>query len=127
MHFALIYKAPLMVMQKLDWVLDCDHVLFALVVNLVEHRGERRGLARTGRPGDQHQPSRLFAQALHDRWQSKAVKALDLPRNGPEHGAHCAPLLEQIAAESRQVLETKGKIELQIFLETVLLRVGQHA
>jgi len=38
-----------------------------------------------------------------------------------------AALLEQIAAETSQVLQAERKIEFEIFLEAVLLGIGEHA
>jgi hypothetical protein len=35
--------------------------------------------------------------------------------------------LKQVAAEARQIFQTKRKIELQIFFKAVLLRIRQHA
>ena len=59
--------------------------------------------------------------------QAQRVETLDLPWNGPEHRAHRAALIEHVAAEARQVLQAERKVQLQIFFEAVLLRVGQHA
>jgi hypothetical protein len=54
MDLALVDQALLVIVKKLDWVFDRDHMLVALVVDLVEHRGERGGLARTCRTSDEH-------------------------------------------------------------------------
>jgi len=64
--FALIHEAFFVVVQEFNRVFDSDHVLFALGVNLVEHRRKRCGLARPGRSGDEHQPARLIAQSFDD-------------------------------------------------------------
>ncbi len=69
-HFALVDQALLVVVQELDRVFDGDHVLFALVVDLVEHGGERGGFARAGRAGDEHQTARLVAQTANDGGQA---------------------------------------------------------
>ena len=126
--FALIHQALLVVVEELDGVLDRDHVLFALGVDLVEHRGERRGLARTGRAGDQHQAARLVAQSSSPpRGKPSASKPL-ISHGIVRNTAPTAPRwLKQIAAETRQILQAEREVQLQIFLEPVLLRVGQHA
>jgi hypothetical protein len=64
--------------QVLDRVLDRDHVLVALAVDLVEHRGERRRLARAGRARDEHQAARLVADLRDHRRQAQLLEASDL-------------------------------------------------
>src|SRR5262249_7332439 len=49
------------------------------------------------------------------------------PGNGPEHCSDGAALIEDVAAEAGEVLQTEGKVELQVFLEAMLLRIGEHA
>ena len=49
--------------QDLDRVLDRDDVDLAVVVDVVDHAGEGRGLAGAGRAGDEHQAAGLHAPA----------------------------------------------------------------
>ena len=125
--FALIHQAPLVVVEEFDGVLDGDHVLVALAVDLVEHGGEGGGLTGAGWSSDENEPAGLVAKPLHDRGQAESVKSLDVPRNGAEHRADGATLVEAVSAEARQVLQTKRKVQLQVFFKAMLLRVGQHA
>jgi len=127
MNFALVDEALLVVVEKLDGVLDGDHVLFAFAVDLVQHGGERGRLARSRWSGDEHQPTRFVTQALHHQRQAKSVETLDFPGNGTEDRADSTPLIENVAAEARQVLQAKGKVQLQVFFKAVLLRIRQHA
>ena len=59
--------------------------------------------------------------------QAERVESLDFPGNRPKDGAHGAALMEDVAAETRQALQAERKVELQVFFEAMLLRVGQHA
>src|SRR5208283_1471516 len=93
----------------------------------VEHRGERGGLARTRRARDQDKPARLVAERPDDGGEAERVEALDLPRDGAEYGSYGAALLEDVASETGQVLQAERKVELEVFLEAMLLRVGEHA
>src|SRR5882724_3639392 len=77
MNFALIDEALLVVMKKLDRVLDGDHVLFAFAVDFVQHGSERGGLTGTRRAGDEHEPARLVAEPLDDQRQAQSIKAFD--------------------------------------------------
>ena len=72
-------------------------------------------------------PRGLSQSPLTTVGKPKRVEALDLPGNGTKNGADGAALIEHVAAKARQVLKSEGKVQLQVFLEAVLLRVGQHA
>src|SRR6266481_6634570 len=123
MNFALIDEALLVVMKKLDRVLDGDHVLFAFAVDFVQHGSERGGLTGTRRAGDEHEPARLVAEPLDDQRQAQSIKAFDFPGNRAEDRANRAALIEAIAAEARQVLQTKREVQLQVFLEAMFLGI----
>src|SRR5882762_7534239 len=104
MDFALIHEALFMIVQKFDRVFDRNHVLFALTVDLVEHGRKRGRFSRAGGTGDQHQATRFVAEGLHYDGQAEGVEALDLPGDGPENRSDSTTLLEQVAAEARQIL-----------------------
>ena len=53
-QLALVHRALLVVVQELDRVFDGEDVLGAGLVDQVDHRRQRRRLARAGRAGDQH-------------------------------------------------------------------------
>ncbi len=127
MHFALIHQAFLVVVQEFNGVLDRDHVLFALVIDLVEHGRQGGRFTGAGGAGDQHQTARFFAETLHHRRQAQRVKTFEFPRNGPKDGPYRAALIEKIASKTSQILQSEGKIQFQVFLEPMLLRVGQDA
>src|SRR6266705_6980659 len=107
MDFALIHKTLLVIVKKLHGVLDRDHVLFTLVIDFVEHGSQRGRFTGACRAGHKDESARLVAQSLHDERQSQSVKAFDFPWNRTEDRANGAPLIENVAAESGQVLQTK--------------------
>src|SRR6266403_1749284 len=125
--FALIHQAFLVIVKKLDGILDGDHVLFTFAVDLVKHGSERGGLAGARRAGHKDESTGLVAQSLHDQRQSKSVEAFDFPRNRTKDRAYSTALIENVAAKASQVFQAKGKIQLQVFFEAVLLRVRQNA
>src|SRR5260370_42314182 len=86
MDFALIPKALLVIVKKLDGVLDSDHVLFTLVIDFVEHGSERGGFTRTRWSSHEDKSAGLVAQAFHDERQSQSIEPFDFPGNGTEHG-----------------------------------------
>src|SRR5271156_2356151 len=101
-YFALVDQAFFVVVQEFDGVFDGDHVLFMLVIDFVEHGGERGGFAGAGGAGDEHQAARLVAEAANDVGQTERVESLDFPWNGTEHGSDGSALMEDVAAEARQ-------------------------
>src|SRR5260370_8101135 len=93
MDFTLIHKAFLVIVKKLNGVLDGDHVLFALVIDFVEHGSQRGRFTGTRWSGHEDEAAGLVAQSLYDQRQSHSVKALDLPRNPPHTSPHPPPFI----------------------------------
>ncbi len=59
--------------------------------------------------------------------KSQLVEGLDLERNQAEDGRGGAALVEGVGAEAGQALQTEGEVQLEIFFEAVLLRIGHDA
>ena len=55
------------------------------------------------------------------------MEGLDLKRNQTEDAGRSAALIENVGAETGQPLQAERKVELETFLEAVLLRIGHHA
>ena len=127
MQLALIHHAVLVHVHEFDRILDGEDVIVPFGVDLVDHRCQRGGLARASRSGHQHQAARLIAQLAHHGRKTKLVERLDLKRNKTKDGRSSAALIEGIGAEASQTLQAEREVELEIFLEAVLLRVGHHA
>ena len=113
--------------HELDRVLDGEDVLVPLGVDLVDHRRQRRRLAAAGRAGDEHQAARPLGQLADDRRQPELVEALDDLGNDAVDGGDRAALVEDVAAEAGDAADAEREVELERFLEALLLRVGQHA
>jgi hypothetical protein len=122
---ALVHHAVLVRVQVLDRILDGDDVLVPLGVDLVDDRRERGRLARAGRPGDEHQPARLLRQLADDRGQAQFLERKNLERNRTKCRRHRAALHEQVGAKTREAFDAEREVELVLFLELVLLRVGE--
>ncbi len=72
-------------------------------------------------------PRGLSHMPLTTSGQAQRVETFDLPRNGTEHRADRSALIEDVAAEAGQILQAEREVQLQVFFEAVLLRVGEHA
>ncbi len=126
-QLALVDHAILVHVHEFDRVLNGEDVVVTLGVDLVDHGGQRGGLARSGGTRDQHQAARLVAHLADHRRQSQLVERLDLERNQTEDGRSGAALIEDVGAEAGQTFQAEGEVEFEVFLEAVLLRVGHHA
>ena len=72
-EFALVEGRALVLVHEFDRVLERHHVHRLRLVDLVEHRGERRRLAAAGRAGDEDQPVFLPAHLSKDRRAARAT------------------------------------------------------
>ena len=79
-HLALVDQALLVAVHELDRILDRDDVLVARLVDVVDHRAQRRRLARSGRAGHQHQPLVQLAQLQDVRRQPELFGGEDVRR-----------------------------------------------
>jgi hypothetical protein len=68
---ALVHHAQLVGVEHLDGVLDRHDVDGVVGVDVVDHGRQGGGLARPGRPGDQHQAAGLLGQAGDHRGQAQ--------------------------------------------------------
>src|SRR5690606_40090484 len=101
-HLALVDQALLRGVHELDRILDREDVRVLVLVDVVEHRRQGGRLARAGRPGDQDQALRLVDQFAEDRRAAQVFQRQHLGRNGAEHRACAAILVEGVDAEARQ-------------------------
>ena len=65
--FALVDVAVHVTVEELDRVLDRDDVRPAILVDVLDHRRQRRGLAGAGDAGDEDEPARLHRDLLENR------------------------------------------------------------
>ena len=70
---ALVDDRELVAVQVLDRVLEGDDVARAGRVDVVDHRRQRRRLARAGRAGEQDDPARLLGQRADHLGQAEVV------------------------------------------------------
>ena len=97
---ALVDDAALVAVEELDRVLDRHDVLVARLVDLVDHRGERRRLARAGRARDEHDAARLARELADDRRQAELLDRHRLGGDQAERRADRAALEVRVDAEA---------------------------
>jgi hypothetical protein len=115
-------RLPVLV-HELDGILDRDDVRLARAVGSVDDRGQRRRLARAGRPSDEHEAARQHREVGQDRRHQQRFERLDLPGDGPQDGTHAAALLHEVDAEPGRARELVGEVKFLGLLELLLLLV----
>jgi hypothetical protein len=124
-HLALIHHTSLVLVQVLDRILDRHDVLVPIVVDLVDHRRQRGGLAGPGRARHQDQAPGTFRQFGDDLRQPQLFEAHDLEWNGAKRPRHVPPLHEDVRAEAGELLHAEREVELVGLLELMLLGIRQ--
>src|SRR5215210_21691 len=101
---ALVHDAPGVPVQELDRVFDRDDVLAAVLVDVVEHRGERRGLARAGGARDEDEASVLFREPADAGGHLQLVEARYVSRDDAEGEGDRASLHEAVDAVPGEIV-----------------------
>ncbi|AJZ05202.1 hypothetical protein J162_03088 [Xanthomonas citri pv. citri] len=115
-HLALVDQALLRGVDEFDRVLDGEDVPVLILVDVVDHAGQRGRLARAGRAGHQDQALRLIDQLTEDRRAAKVFQRQHFGRNGTEHRTGAAVLVERIDAKTRQRRNFERKVDFEEFL-----------
>ena len=116
-HLTLVDDRLLVGVQVLDRVLDRHDVLRAGLVDVVDHRGQRGGLARAGGAGEQHDPALLLGQPPDHRWEIELVHGADRERDRPADQRDRPALAEGVDAEARQALDRVREVDLPVLFE----------
>jgi hypothetical protein len=106
----LIDQAGFVRVNELDRVLNRDDVVVARSVDVVDHRAQRRRLAGTSRPGDQHEALAQLAERQDVLRQAKLVGGQDLRGNDAKHCARTSAIDERVGAKARQVRNLVGEV-----------------
>jgi hypothetical protein len=106
-------------MEELDRVLDRDDVGAAILIDVLDHRRQRRRLARAGNSRDEDETTRLHRDLLEHRGQAQLADRLRLIRDGPHRVAEGAALLIQVDAEPSDARYTDREVAFLLFGEHV--------
>ena len=110
LHLALVDQALLVLVHELDRILDRDDVILPRPVDVVDHRAERRRLARAGRTGDEHQPLVQLAELQDVRRQPELLGGQDLRRDDAEDRAGPLRSAKTFDAEAREPGDLVGEV-----------------
>src|ERR1700687_1066776 len=99
-NFTLVNQAVLVRVHELDGVFNGDDVLVAFAIDLIQHGGQRGGLAGAGGSGNQDQAARTVAQLRHHEGEIELGEALNLKRNDAENRGDGSALVEDVGAKA---------------------------
>jgi hypothetical protein len=114
---ALVDDRELVPVEVLDRVLHRHDVTRPGRVDVVDHRRERRRLARAGRPREQNDPAGLLGQPAHDLGEAEVIDRPDLEGDRPQRDRDGAALAEGVDTEARDAFELVGEVGLAVLLE----------
>ena len=120
-HLALVDDRLRVAVEELDRILDRHHVRLARVVDVVDHRRQRRALAAAGRARDQHEAALFLGDGLEHLRQAQLVDRADLHRDDAKHQPDRAALLEHVAAEAAEPGHAVGEVDFLRVLEFLAL------
>lgn len=125
--FTLVDDRLLVPVVVLDRVFHRHDVPFEVLVDVVDHRGQRRRLARPRGPGDDEQATRAAQQVLHQGRQADLLEREQPIGDLAEHEAEGATLTEHAHAEARLVAEREAEVGAPLLLQLLLVLLGSDA
>jgi hypothetical protein len=122
---ALVDRRLLVGEDVLDRVLDGDDVHGLALVHVVEHGGDRRGLARARHAAEQHDALRLHRDLGHDggRYSSSKRRMLLVMRRAAT--GELAARLEEVHAEAVVVVVVVREVDRAELVQVLDLLVGE--
>ena len=114
---ALVDDRAFVFVQVLDRVLERDDVVRAGAVDVVDHRRQRRALARAGGAGDEDDPALLLGQVGDHFGQAEILDRADLEGDRAADDRGRAALFEGVDAEARDARDRVGEVGLAFLFE----------
>src|SRR6185437_2105805 len=115
------HLAVLAAVNELDRILETDDVELTGLVQVIDHRRQRGGLAGARRAGDQDHSLVIVAELRDDGGQAHLLQRGDLRGNGTEGSADSCVLAEDVDAETAAVRRYVGEVEVLSLAEMLSL------
>ena len=104
----------------LDRIFDRHDVDALALVDVLQHRRDRRRLAGTGDTGEQDQPLRRQRDVAENLGQVQLLEPLDVARDQTSGDRRLAPRHEKVDAEAVRIVVVVGKVDLAVTVEVGL-------
>src|SRR4051812_28126042 len=104
-------------MHELDRVFDGEDVPGPRTIDVIDHRGERRRLAASGRPGDEHEARPQIDELADSRRHAELFEGLDRRRNRTKHRTGAGQLAQVVRTEARLGAVRMREVEIATRLE----------
>ncbi len=107
--------------QELDGILDGEDVRAGVLVTVIDHRSERRRLARAARADHQYEPAPQHDEVLEIGGHAELLEGRQLRGDEAQDHRDVAALLEDICAEPAEAGLGEGEIDLEVAREPLQL------
>ena len=97
--------------HELDRIFQADDVHLTRLVQVIDHRGERRRLAGSGGAGDEDHALMVVAELLDDRRQAEAIDRRHSEGNGAEGRADAGLFAKDVDAKAAAVGGDIGEVD----------------
>ena len=125
----LVDQALVLGKHEFDRIFEREDVLAVVLIDVVEHRADRRALAGAGDAGQQYHPLIELAEPLDARRQEEPLEIGNLVVDAAGYHAQRPLLVEQIHAEAPLDIPHHagvGKVAAAIQLQNFLLPIVEH-
>ncbi len=126
-HFALAYNAVLVLVKKLDGILDRNNMAAPVLIYMVDHGSQGRRFAASCRTCDQDQPPGLHGHIFQDRGKLELINGEGACRDDPDGRSPGASLEIHIDPETGEAGHAVGKVQFFLCNKPGLLLVGKYA
>jgi len=110
--------------DKFERVFDRDDVAGPLLVNNVDHRGERRGLTGTGRTRDENQAEAVLAKLAENRGQTQLFDGHDAKRNDTHHDRPGRALHVDVRTDTALPFDFEREVHFEGLFKLLYLPLG---
>ena len=124
--FALGDVAVARVDDVFDRVFERDDVVVALLVDVIDHRGQRRGFARADGARHEDEAVVVFREHLHDLGEAEVVHGAQAGADDAEDEIHPEPVPHDGCAEAPELIRV-GEVDVAALCEHLLLLVVEEA
>src|SRR5690606_14893112 len=108
---------------ELDRILDRDDVRRRVSVAVIDHRGERRRLARAARADHENQPAPKHDEILERVRDAEILEARQVRRDEPQDHRDVAALMEDVYSKAAEPRLRYREVDLEIARERLELRL----